>query len=116
MVSLALHCLHCLHCGCLHYVCVAHQSWEQRHMLDTQLLNAAQPQQDARCPLLCCQMHGWQCMAGNVRMLTCGTCCLSAAAALGSRIKYLVDTPEMIWGCLDSRQYLEGAKRFLRAR
>lgn len=42
--------------------------------------------------------------------------CCCAAAALGSRIKYLVDTPEMIWGCLDSRQYLEGAKRFLRAR
>jgi hypothetical protein len=39
-----------------------------------------------------------------------------APAALGSRIKYLVDTPEMIWGCLDSRQFLEAAKRFLRAK
>ena len=36
-------------------------------------------------------------------------------AALGSRIKYLVDTSEMIWGCLDTRAYLEAARRFLRA-
>jgi len=35
--------------------------------------------------------------------------------AVGSRVKYLVDTPEMIWGCLDSQQYLEAARRYLRA-
>ena len=36
-------------------------------------------------------------------------------AAIGGRIKYLVDTPEMIWGALDTRAYLEAARRFLRA-
>lgn len=36
-------------------------------------------------------------------------------AAVGSRVKYLVDTPEIIWGCLDSQQHLEAARRFLRA-
>eukprot|EP00798_Chlamydomonas_sp_ICE-L_P025620 gene25620-11274_t len=35
--------------------------------------------------------------------------------AVGSRIKYMIDTPEMIWGFLDSCQYLEAATRFLRA-
>lgn len=35
--------------------------------------------------------------------------------AVGSRIKYLVDTPEMIWGCLDTEAYLEAAYRFLRS-
>lgn len=35
---------------------------------------------------------------------------------LGSRVKYLVDTPEKIWGCLDEHMYLEGAERYLRAR
>ncbi|KXZ49014.1 hypothetical protein GPECTOR_23g103 [Gonium pectorale] len=35
--------------------------------------------------------------------------------AVGSRIKYLVDTPELIWGCLDAARYLEAARRFLRA-
>ncbi|KAK9806237.1 hypothetical protein WJX72_006789 [[Myrmecia] bisecta] len=35
--------------------------------------------------------------------------------AIGSRIKYLVDTPEMIWGCLDTKDYLEASHRFLRA-
>ncbi|XP_024514890.1 conserved oligomeric Golgi complex subunit 1 [Selaginella moellendorffii] len=35
---------------------------------------------------------------------------------VGSRVKYLVDTPEKIWGCLDEHMYLEGAERFLRAR
>jgi hypothetical protein len=35
--------------------------------------------------------------------------------AIGSRVKYLVDTPEVIWGCLDSRRYLEAARRLLRA-
>ena len=27
--------------------------------------------------------------------------------AVGSRIKYLVDTPEEIWGCLDTMEYLQ---------
>ncbi len=36
-------------------------------------------------------------------------------AALGSRIKYLVDTPEIIWGCLDTREFLAAAQRLLRA-
>eukprot|EP00884_Botryococcus_braunii_P022018 jgi/Botrbrau1/84/Bobra.0022s0074.1 len=35
--------------------------------------------------------------------------------ALGSRIKFLVDTPEMIWGALDTRAYLEAAQRYLQA-
>ena len=35
--------------------------------------------------------------------------------AIGSRVKYLIDTPEVIWGCLDSRRYLEAARRLLRA-
>ena len=34
---------------------------------------------------------------------------------MGSRVKYLVDTPELIWGCLDGRQHLEAARRYLRA-
>jgi hypothetical protein len=36
-------------------------------------------------------------------------------AGLGARMKYLVDTPEVIWGCLDSRQWLAAAQRLLRA-
>ncbi|KAG1666478.1 hypothetical protein FOA52_004860 [Chlamydomonas sp. UWO 241] len=35
--------------------------------------------------------------------------------AIGARVKYIVDTPEVIWGCLDSAQYLEAARRLLRA-
>ncbi|CAI5489126.1 unnamed protein product [Closterium sp. Naga37s-1] len=38
-----------------------------------------------------------------------------ALYALGSRVKYLVDTPEKIWGCLDERMFLEAAQRFMRA-
>ena len=34
---------------------------------------------------------------------------------LASRVKYLVDTSENIWGCLDECMYLEGAGRYLRA-
>ena len=30
-------------------------------------------------------------------------------------MKYLVDTPEVIWGCLDSRQWLAAAQRLQRA-
>lgn len=36
--------------------------------------------------------------------------------AVGARVKYLVDTPEKIWGCLDEHMYLEAAERYLRAR
>lgn len=36
-------------------------------------------------------------------------------AALGGRVKYLVDTPEIIWGCLDAREFLAAARRLLRA-
>ena len=32
-------------------------------------------------------------------------------AALGGRVKYLVDTPEIIWGCLDAREFLAAARR-----
>ncbi|PRW61397.1 Conserved oligomeric Golgi complex subunit 1 [Chlorella sorokiniana] len=35
--------------------------------------------------------------------------------ALGSRIKYLIDTPETIYGCLDSGDYLAAARRYVRA-
>ncbi|GFR44388.1 hypothetical protein Agub_g5608 [Astrephomene gubernaculifera] len=35
--------------------------------------------------------------------------------AVGSRVKYLIDTPELIWGCLDAAHYLDAARRFLRA-
>ena len=34
---------------------------------------------------------------------------------MGGRIKYLVDTPEVIWGFLDVRQYMDAGRRFLRA-
>lgn len=40
---------------------------------------------------------------------------LFCPAAVGSRVKYLVDTPELIWGCLDARRYLDASRRFLRA-
>jgi len=35
--------------------------------------------------------------------------------ALGSRIKYLIDTPETIYGCLDSGDHLAAARRYVRA-
>eukprot|EP00898_Chlorokybus_atmophyticus_P006294 jgi/Chlat1/6666/Chrsp49S06154 len=35
--------------------------------------------------------------------------------SLGSRVKFIVDTPEMIWGCLDQHLFLEAAHRYLRA-
>ena len=34
-------------------------------------------------------------------------------AAVGSRVKYLVDTSELLWGCLDTQDYLEAAHRYL---
>ncbi|XP_006858729.2 conserved oligomeric Golgi complex subunit 1 [Amborella trichopoda] len=36
--------------------------------------------------------------------------------SIASRVKYLVDTPENIWGCLDECMFLEAAGRYLRAR
>ncbi|XP_043697465.1 LOW QUALITY PROTEIN: conserved oligomeric Golgi complex subunit 1-like [Telopea speciosissima] len=35
---------------------------------------------------------------------------------VASRVKYLVDTPENIWGCLDESMFVEAANRYLRAR
>ncbi|OAY81786.1 Conserved oligomeric Golgi complex subunit 1, partial [Ananas comosus] len=35
---------------------------------------------------------------------------------VASRVKYLVDTPENIWGCLDESMLLEASCRYLRAR
>eukprot|EP00240_Pyramimonas_obovata_P004919 CAMPEP_0118935450 /NCGR_PEP_ID=MMETSP1169-20130426/15650_1 /TAXON_ID=36882 /ORGANISM="Pyramimonas obovata, Strain CCMP722" /LENGTH=399 /DNA_ID=CAMNT_0006878493 /DNA_START=206 /DNA_END=1401 /DNA_ORIENTATION=+ len=35
--------------------------------------------------------------------------------AAGSRVKYLVDTPEKIWGCLDDSAFLKATERYLRA-
>ncbi|KAG2431082.1 hypothetical protein HXX76_009615 [Chlamydomonas incerta] len=35
--------------------------------------------------------------------------------AVGSRVKYLVDTPELIWGCLDAARHLDACRRYLRA-
>lgn len=32
------------------------------------------------------------------------------------RVKYLVDTPENIWGCLDEAMFLEAASRYVRAK
>ncbi len=51
-------------------------------------------------------------------VVTCNICQARRVprAALGGRIRYLVDTPEMIWGCLDTGRLLDGARRLLRAR
>ncbi|KAK3002830.1 hypothetical protein RJ639_018861 [Escallonia herrerae] len=35
---------------------------------------------------------------------------------IATRVKYLVDTPENIWGCLDESMYLEAAARYTRAK
>ncbi|KAF8393716.1 hypothetical protein HHK36_019914 [Tetracentron sinense] len=35
---------------------------------------------------------------------------------IASRVKYLVDTPENIWGCLDESMFLEASARYLRAK
>ncbi|XP_008796616.2 conserved oligomeric Golgi complex subunit 1-like [Phoenix dactylifera] len=35
---------------------------------------------------------------------------------IASRVKYLVDTPENIWGCLDESMLLEASGRYLRAK
>ena len=46
------------------------------------------------------------------------TLCLAASpaarAAVGGRVKFLVDTPETLWGCLDAAAFLPAAHRFLR--
>lgn len=34
-------------------------------------------------------------------------------AAVGSRVKFILDTPEAIWGYLDGQQHLEAARRLL---
>ncbi|KAJ4958644.1 hypothetical protein NE237_025755 [Protea cynaroides] len=69
----------------------------------------------------------------NITMIDEGIRSLSAAAIAGSpklipdssrlriygiatRVKYLVDTPENIWGCLDESMFVEAANRYLRAR
>ena len=33
--------------------------------------------------------------------------------AVGSRVKYLVDTSELLWGCLDTQDYLAAAHRYM---
>ena len=35
------------------------------------------------------------------------------SAAVGSRVKYLVDTSELLWGCLDTQDYIAAAHRLL---
>lgn len=35
---------------------------------------------------------------------------------IACRVKYLVDTPENIWGCLDESMFLEAATRYVRAK
>lgn len=34
--------------------------------------------------------------------------------AVGARVKFILDTPEVLWGCLDGQQHLEAARRLLR--
>ncbi|EXC25313.1 hypothetical protein L484_003747 [Morus notabilis] len=36
--------------------------------------------------------------------------------AMACRVKYLVDAPEHIWGCLDESMFLEAASRFVRSK
>uniref|UniRef100_A0A5B6YL27 Conserved oligomeric Golgi complex subunit 1 n=1 Tax=Davidia involucrata TaxID=16924 RepID=A0A5B6YL27_DAVIN len=36
--------------------------------------------------------------------------------SVACRVKYLVDTPENIWGCLDESMFLEAAARYIRAK
>ncbi|KAG5552185.1 hypothetical protein RHGRI_010318 [Rhododendron griersonianum] len=35
---------------------------------------------------------------------------------IACRVKYLVETPEIIWGCLDESMFVEAASRYIRAR
>lgn len=39
----------------------------------------------------------------------------NALYGVGCRVKFLVDTPEVIWGCLDESQFAASAERFLSA-
>lgn len=39
----------------------------------------------------------------------------NALYGVGCRVKFLVDTPEVIWGCLDEAQFAASAERFLSA-
>ncbi|KAG8376763.1 hypothetical protein BUALT_Bualt09G0097600 [Buddleja alternifolia] len=38
------------------------------------------------------------------------------AYGIACRVKYLVDTPENIWGCLDESMFLESSARYIRAK
>ncbi|CAA0818811.1 Vps51/Vps67 family (components of vesicular transport) protein [Striga hermonthica] len=38
------------------------------------------------------------------------------AYGMACRVKYLVDTPENIWGCLDESMFLESSARYIRAK
>eukprot|EP00955_Chlamydomonas_euryale_P036204 350375-Chlamydomonas_euryale.AAC.4 len=51
----------------------------------------------------------------HARLPTLAPVSTPCPAAVGCRVKYIVDTPEVIWGSLDSSQYLEAARRLLRA-
>ncbi|XP_010272820.1 PREDICTED: conserved oligomeric Golgi complex subunit 1-like [Nelumbo nucifera] len=72
-------------------------------------------------------------ISANISMIDVGIRSLSAAAAaetpklspnpsrvrvygIACRVKYLVDTPENIWGCLDESMFLEASARYLRAK
>uniref|UniRef100_A0A7S3UFN4 Conserved oligomeric Golgi complex subunit 1 n=1 Tax=Picocystis salinarum TaxID=88271 RepID=A0A7S3UFN4_9CHLO len=35
--------------------------------------------------------------------------------AVGTRVKFLMDTPEIIWGCMDESDHLEASRRYVRA-
>jgi hypothetical protein len=57
-------------------------------------------------------LTGWDgvlVMTLTVNLLVC------PLSGIGGRIRYLVDTPEMIWGYLDTKQFLDAARRYLRA-
>lgn len=58
-----------------------------------------------------------QSMESSGSLVLEGSVCLKkqhhdAFAAIGSRVKFLVDTPEALWGQLDSGQPLVAARRF----
>ncbi|KAH0855352.1 LOW QUALITY PROTEIN: hypothetical protein HID58_013718, partial [Brassica napus] len=63
---------------------------------------------------------------GNIRSLSSSSEAKTPALAItdparvnvygiACRVKYLVDTPENIWGCLDESMFLEAAGRYMRA-
>ncbi|XP_061352172.1 conserved oligomeric Golgi complex subunit 1 isoform X1 [Gastrolobium bilobum] len=53
------------------------------------------------------QSHSQTKLHSQSRAWTYGVAC---------RVKYLVDTPENIWGCLDEGMFLEAASRYVRAK